>query len=161
MKTNEPSQPTREQRFAQYVALLSEAVDRPDRAEPLRDYCTELLLPIARKSIEPIAAEVAPGKVPAKHQSLQQFITDAPRRDQPLLGVARQYALPALLRHGGVQATLVIEWPEGEPEPTKYFLSTLPKTTSLKRLVETVKRHVRTSIATGAATAEGSAGAGA
>jgi SRSO17 transposase len=107
MKTNEPSQSTRDQRFAHYVALLAEAVDHPDRAEPLRDYCTGLLLPIARKSIEPMAAQVAPGQVSAKHQSLQQFIADAPWRDRPVLGVARQYALPALLRHGGVQATLV------------------------------------------------------
>ena len=34
---------------------------------------------------------------------------------------------------------LLVEWPEGEAEPTKYFLSTLPKATSVKRLVETVK----------------------
>jgi SRSO17 transposase len=34
---------------------------------------------------------------------------------------------------------LLIEWPAGEPEPTKYVLSTLPKATSLKRLVATVK----------------------
>jgi SRSO17 transposase len=34
---------------------------------------------------------------------------------------------------------LLVEWPEGESEPTKYFLSTLPRRTSLKRLVETVK----------------------
>jgi SRSO17 transposase len=107
MKTNEPSPPTREQRFARYVTLLAEAVDHPNRAAPLRDYCTGLLLPIARKSIEPMAAQVAPDRVLAKHQSLQQFITDAPWRDRPVLGVARQYALPALLRHGGVQATLV------------------------------------------------------
>jgi SRSO17 transposase len=107
MKTNKASQPTREQRFAQYIALLSEAVDHAGRSEPLRDYCTGLLLPIERKSIEPIAAQVAPDKVPAKHQSLQQFIADAPWRDQPVLGMARKYALPALLRHGGVQATLV------------------------------------------------------
>jgi SRSO17 transposase len=38
---------------------------------------------------------------------------------------------------------LLIEWPEGEPEPTKYSLSTLPKATSLKRLVETVKMRWR------------------
>jgi SRSO17 transposase len=109
MKTNEPSPITRKQRFDQYIALLSEAVDRADRAEPLRDYCTGLLLPIERKSMEPIAAQVAPDKVPAKHQSLQQFITDAPWRDAPVLGVARKYALPALLRHGGVEATIVDE----------------------------------------------------
>lgn len=34
---------------------------------------------------------------------------------------------------------LLVEWPEGEKEPTKYFLSTLPKRTPVKRLVETVK----------------------
>jgi SRSO17 transposase len=90
-----------------YVALLAEAVDHPDRAEPLRDYCTGLLLPVERKSIEPIAAQVAPGRVKAKHQSLQQFITDAPWRDCPALWVAYNYALPALQRHGGVKATIV------------------------------------------------------
>jgi SRSO17 transposase len=37
------------------------------------------------------------------------------------------------------QEWLLVEWPENEPEPTKYFLSTLPKATSVKRLVETVK----------------------
>jgi len=107
MKTNEPSQTTREQRFDHYVALLSKAVEHADRAEPLRDYCTGLLLPIERKSMEPIAAQVAPDKVPAKHQSLQQFITDAPWRDASVLDVARHYALPALLGHGGVEATIV------------------------------------------------------
>lgn len=118
MKINEPSQITREQRFDQYVALLSEAVDHSDRAEPLRDYCTGLLLPIERKSIEPIAAQVAPDKVPAKHQSLQQFITDAPWRDKPVLGTARKYALPALLRHGGVEATIVDD--TGIPKQGQY-----------------------------------------
>jgi SRSO17 transposase len=38
---------------------------------------------------------------------------------------------------------LLIEWPEGAPEPTKYFLSTLPRKTALKRLVETVKLRWR------------------
>jgi SRSO17 transposase len=38
---------------------------------------------------------------------------------------------------------LLVEWPEGESEPTKYFLSTLPKRAPLKRLVETVKMRWR------------------
>ena len=38
---------------------------------------------------------------------------------------------------------LVIEWPEGEPEPTKYWLSTLPAKTSLKELVRTAKLRWR------------------
>jgi SRSO17 transposase len=107
MKNNQASQTTREQRFDQYVALLAEAVDHPDRAQPLRDYCTGLLLPVERKSIEPIAAQVAPSRAKAKHQSLQQFITDAPWRDRPALSVAYNHALPALQRHGGVKATIV------------------------------------------------------
>mgnify|MGYP003334280510 CR=1 FL=1 len=38
---------------------------------------------------------------------------------------------------------LLIEWPEGEPEPTRYFLSTLPADTSFKALVATVKMRWR------------------
>jgi SRSO17 transposase len=34
---------------------------------------------------------------------------------------------------------LLIEWPRGEPEPTKYFLCDLPKSYTLRRLVRTVK----------------------
>ena len=109
MKTKKPLPTTREQRFEQYVARLAEAVDHPDRAEPLRDYCTGLLLPIERKSMEPIAAQLAPDKTKDKHQSLQQFITDSPWRDAPVLNLARQYAQPALLRHGGGEATIVDE----------------------------------------------------
>lgn len=38
---------------------------------------------------------------------------------------------------------LVIEWSDGEPEPTKYWLSTLPAKTSLKELVRTAKLRWR------------------
>ena len=34
---------------------------------------------------------------------------------------------------------LLIEWPHGEAEPTKYWLSNLPQRTALKRLVHTTK----------------------
>ena len=34
---------------------------------------------------------------------------------------------------------LLIEWPKGEAEPTRYFLSTLPADISFKALVATVK----------------------
>lgn len=34
---------------------------------------------------------------------------------------------------------LLIEWPKGAAEPTKYWLSNLPPRTSLKRLVHTAK----------------------
>src|SRR6516164_3069061 len=41
------------------------------------------------------------------------------------------------------QETLLIEWPEGETEPTKYWLSTLDKNISFRRLVDTAKMRWR------------------
>jgi SRSO17 transposase len=38
---------------------------------------------------------------------------------------------------------LLIEWPDGEAEPTKYFLSTLPADTSLEHLVFVAKMRWR------------------
>jgi SRSO17 transposase len=38
---------------------------------------------------------------------------------------------------------LLIEWPEGEPAPTKFVLSTLPATISCKEMVRTVKSRWR------------------
>ena len=38
---------------------------------------------------------------------------------------------------------LVIEWPEGEAEPTKYWLSTLPEDTPLEVLVDVIKLRWR------------------
>ncbi len=37
----------------------------------------------------------------------------------------------------------LIEWPPGEPEPTKYFLSTLPATISRRALINTAKLRWR------------------
>ncbi len=37
----------------------------------------------------------------------------------------------------------IVEWPQGESEPTKYFLSNLPKNTSLRDLVSTLKGRWR------------------
>src|SRR5262249_30199290 len=107
METHLTSQSTRERRFDQYVTLLADPVDHADRAQPLHDYCTGLFLPIERKRMEPMAVALAPGNTQAKHQSLRQFIADAPWRDAPVLRAARDYALPALMAHGGVEATLV------------------------------------------------------
>jgi SRSO17 transposase len=42
-----------------------------------------------------------------------------------------------------VEEWLLIEWPHGEPEPTKYWLSTLPATTPLAALVQLAKLRWR------------------
>jgi SRSO17 transposase len=41
------------------------------------------------------------------------------------------------------QEWLLIEWPKGEPEPTRYFLSTLPGESAFQHLVATVKMRWR------------------
>src|SRR5919205_2607807 len=58
---------TQEARFAAYVEQLVSVIGHADRAAPLRDYCTGLLLPAERKSVEPIAAVTAPARVAAQH----------------------------------------------------------------------------------------------
>src|SRR5580765_3060042 len=57
-------------RFAAYVEKLTEVIGHADRAGPLRDYCTGLVMPAERKSVEPMAAVTAPARVAAQHQSL-------------------------------------------------------------------------------------------
>jgi len=46
-----------------YLTELTEVLGHADRHAGLRDYCRGLLLPIARKSIEPIAAHLDPERV--------------------------------------------------------------------------------------------------
>jgi len=46
-------------------------------------------------------------------------------------------------RPGQSDEWLLIEWPKGEAEPTKYWLSTLPGTTSFERLVDLTKLRWR------------------
>lgn len=51
---------TSESRFAAYVETLASALGHADRVAPLKAYCTGLLLPGDRKSVEPMAARVEP-----------------------------------------------------------------------------------------------------
>ena len=54
-----------ESRFSAYVEALSSALGHADRAVPFHSYCAGLLLPGDRKSVEPMAARVQPGRVQA------------------------------------------------------------------------------------------------
>src|SRR5262245_51256728 len=102
MKNHLPLPKSREERFENYLSLLSGELDHADRIRPFRDYLAGLLLPGKRKSIEPIAARVDPSHVCAKHQSLHHFITVAAWNDRALLRAICRYALPALLHLGKV-----------------------------------------------------------
>jgi SRSO17 transposase len=96
-----------ESRFAAYVEALGAALGHADRVAPLRSYCAGLLLPGERKSIEPMAARVEPGRVQAAHQSLHHLIAKADWSDEALLAVVRSHVLPAIERHGPIQAWIV------------------------------------------------------
>src|SRR5712692_45897 len=51
-----------ESRFTGYVEELVSVIGHADRAGPFRDYCTGLVMPGERKSVEPMAAITAPGR---------------------------------------------------------------------------------------------------
>jgi SRSO17 transposase len=96
-----------EERFDDYVERLGDVLGHADRRAPLRAYATGLLLPGERKSVEPMAARLDPGRVGAAHQSLHHFVAKAAWDDAALLGAVRDYALPAMLERGPVRAWLV------------------------------------------------------
>jgi SRSO17 transposase len=94
-------------RFAAYVAALVGVIGHADRATPLRDYCTGLLMPAARKSVEPMAAMTAPARVAAQHQSLLHFVGQAPWSETAVLTKVRDLVLPAIERAGPIEAWII------------------------------------------------------
>lgn len=96
-----------EARFARYVAGLAEVIGHPDRARPLRDYCTGLILPGDRKSVEPMAARTAPARTAAQHQSLLHFVGNACWSDEQVLAKMREMVLPAIEKDGRIEAWII------------------------------------------------------
>ncbi|EQD29969.1 ISXo8 transposase, partial [mine drainage metagenome] len=54
------------------------AAGHADRIVPIENYTKGLMLPLERKSVEPMAARLAPGNVRQMHQSLHHIVADAP-----------------------------------------------------------------------------------
>src|SRR5215212_5661203 len=98
---------TREARFAAYIEALAGGLGHADRIAPMQAYCTGLLLPGARKSIEPMAARIEPERVPAAHQSLHHLVAHAAWSDEAVLAIVREQVLPAIERHGAIRAWIV------------------------------------------------------
>ena len=86
---------------------LAEAAGHADRSVPLRSYCTGLLLPGERKSVEPMAARLAPSNVGRMHQSLHHLVADAPWSDEAVLDRVLDFVLPAMLDRGPVVAWVI------------------------------------------------------
>ena len=98
---------TSESRFATYVERLSSALGHADRKGPLKSYCMGLILPGERKSVEPMAARIDPGRVGAAHQSLHHFVAKADWSDEATLAAVRAEVLPAIGRQGPIRAWIV------------------------------------------------------
>ena len=96
-----------ESRFVSFVESLSEVIGHRDRIGPLRDYCSGLLAGCERKSVEPLAAVTAPSRVSAQHQSLLHFVGKASWSDEAVLGKLRELTLPALEKHGVIEAWII------------------------------------------------------
>jgi SRSO17 transposase len=96
-----------EGRFSAYVEGLVSVIGHADRAGPLRDYCLGLLMPCERKSVEPLAAVTAPERTAAQHQSLLHFVGQGPWSDEAVLAKVRQMVLPAVERHGPIEAWII------------------------------------------------------
>ncbi len=94
-------------RFAAYVKELTDVIGHVDRATPLRDYCVGLLVSEGRKSVEPMAAVTAPAEVSVQHQKLLHFVASAPWSDELVLTKVREMVLPAIERHGPIEAWII------------------------------------------------------
>ena len=96
-----------QKRFTTYLDGLAEAAGHLDRADPLKSYCKGLLLPGERKSVEPMAARLAPDNVRRMHQSLHHLVADAPWSDEAMLQRVRGYVLAAMRKQEAVVAWIV------------------------------------------------------
>src|SRR6266849_10990667 len=96
-----------QKRFAAYMEGLAKAAGHADRAAPLKSYCTGLLLPGERKSVDPMAARLAPDRVRRMHQSLHHLVADAPWSDEELLAEVRNQVLPAMQKQSSLVAWIV------------------------------------------------------
>jgi SRSO17 transposase len=94
-------------RFAAYVEGLASVIGHADRMKPLRDYCTGLILPGERKSVEPMAARTAPGKTAVQHQSLLHFVGNSEWSDRKVLSKAYEMVRPSMEKHGPLRFFIV------------------------------------------------------
>src|SRR5438067_8143466 len=104
---NRKSEEKVESRFAAYVEGLASVLGHADRISPLRDYCTGLILPGERKSVEPMAAKTAPARTAAQHQSLLHFVGVATWSDEKVLAKVREMVLPAIEKDGPIEAWII------------------------------------------------------
>ena len=86
---------------------LAKAAGHEDRHAPLKNYCKGLLLDGDRKSVEPMAARLAPEHIEPMRQSLHHLVAKAPWSDEALLRDVRSRVLPVMQKQCPVVAWIV------------------------------------------------------
>lgn len=89
------------ERFDRYMEHLADGLGHMDRHAGLKGYCTGLMLPLSRKSVEPMAARMDPLHASARHQSLHHFVAKAEWSDKDLLQRICQWVVPKMNLSGG------------------------------------------------------------
>lgn len=89
--------PTIHDSFDAYLEELAPKLGHADRVPSFKDYCYGLMLPLPRKSIDPLAASVDPENVQARHQALHHLVAKATWSDRALLTGVAPWVLPHLL----------------------------------------------------------------
>ena len=97
----------RADRFAAYLADLASVLGDCRRHGPLTSYCTGLLMPADRKSVEPMAAMTAPERTAAQHQSMLHFVGQGDWSDAAVLQQVRARVVPAISSRGAISAWIV------------------------------------------------------
>ena len=97
----------RTKRFSAYLAELASVLGDARRYAAMISYCTGLLLPSERKSVEPMAALTAPTRTAAQHQSLLHFVGQGEWSDATVMERIRAYTMPRIERHGAISAWIV------------------------------------------------------
>lgn len=101
MSANQP------ERLAAYLNRLSHVAGHADRVVPMQNYTKGLFLPIERKSVEPMAARLAPDNVRQMHQSLHHIVAGAAWSDSALLREVRNQVIPVMTRKHALAAWIV------------------------------------------------------
>jgi SRSO17 transposase len=114
-----------EARFARYVEALGAVLGGASRTKRLRDYCTGLILPGERKSVEPMAARTDPGHVSAQHQSLLHFVSIGDWSDAKVLAKVSELVLPAMTRHAPIEVWIIDD--TGLPKKGQHSVGVKPQ----------------------------------
>ena len=82
--------------FERYIDQLCEVLGHQDRHTGFADYSRGLMLPIERKSVEPLAANTDPLHVRSQHQSLHHLVAMSEWSDTAVLERVRDWVMPTL-----------------------------------------------------------------